>query len=224
MGMTLYHGSDKVIEKPELGLGYANNDYGRGFYCTRNLELAKEWACRTPADGFANEYSLDQNGLRVLNLEDGFHVLNWLAVLLENRIFDLSSPVSRDARAYILENFLPEYRDYDVIIGYRADDSYFSFAKAFLNNTIPLFALSHAMRLGKLGLQVCLKSELAFSKLTYVGMVPASGSEYYVKRTQRDRKAREDYFRMLDEVQSENAVYVMDIVRQKWGNDDERLF
>ena len=49
--------------------------------------------------------------------------------------------------------------EYDVIIGYRADDSYFSFAKDFINNTISVEQLAEAMRLGELGIQIVLKSE-----------------------------------------------------------------
>ncbi|MBR2627880.1 MAG: DUF3990 domain-containing protein, partial [Peptococcaceae bacterium] len=40
------------------------------------------------------------------------------------------------------------------MIGYRADDSYFSFANAFLNNTLSLRQLEKAMMLGKHGEQV----------------------------------------------------------------------
>lgn len=222
--ITIYHGSTKIITKPELGLGQANNDYGQGFYCTQDLELAKEWACRTPHNGFANIYSLDTAGLRILNLEDGYHVLNWLAILLENRLFDISNPVARDVKAYILDTYLPPYRDYDVIIGFRADDSYFSFAKAFLNNSIPLSVLSEAMKLGKLGFQICLKSELAFSKLTYVGMENADGEEYFAKRMIRDKHARSEYIKSLENTKSADAVFAIDIYRNHWSNEDARLF
>ena len=43
--MILYHGSDSIVKSPEYGKGKFYNDYGRGFYCTENKELAKEWAC-----------------------------------------------------------------------------------------------------------------------------------------------------------------------------------
>ena len=46
--MTLYHGSLDLIKKPVFGYGKTNNDYGLGFYCTQNLELAKEWAAQAP--------------------------------------------------------------------------------------------------------------------------------------------------------------------------------
>lgn len=65
------------------------------------------------------------------------------------------------------------YENYDVIIGYRADDSYFSFASAFLNNTISLAQLERAMFLGKLGEQVVLKSERAFSQLHFEESISA---------------------------------------------------
>ena len=44
MKKILYHGSEFLIEKPEFGKGARHNDYGRGFYCAENIELAREWA------------------------------------------------------------------------------------------------------------------------------------------------------------------------------------
>ena len=49
--LVLYHGSPGIIEKPVFGKGKAYNDYGRGFYCTEHIELAKEWACTEGTDG-----------------------------------------------------------------------------------------------------------------------------------------------------------------------------
>ena len=57
--MILYHGSEKIIDAPEFGKGNSHNDYGRGFYCTENEELAKEWACSNNNNGFANKYEFD---------------------------------------------------------------------------------------------------------------------------------------------------------------------
>lgn len=45
--ITLFHGSPYESVTPEYGLGNDKHDYGRGFYLTANVELAKEWAvCR----------------------------------------------------------------------------------------------------------------------------------------------------------------------------------
>lgn len=222
--VLLYHGSTKVIEKPELWIGNPKNDYGLGFYCTENQELAKEWASTEASDGFANSYELDLYGLRILYLnKKPYHILNWLAILLKNRTFLLSQGLPIDARDYIFENFLPKYEDYDVIVGYRADDSYFSFANAFLNNTISLEQLREAMYLGKLGEQVVIKSQKAFNALKYLGSEPVASSQYYPKRQARDCQARNDFQRMKSQVSSADAIYMIDILRQKWTNNDARL-
>ena len=44
MFMTLYHGSPTIVRKPLFGFGKPYNDYGQGFYCTKSLDLAKEWS------------------------------------------------------------------------------------------------------------------------------------------------------------------------------------
>lgn len=223
--MELFHGSSSIIEIPAFGKGNAKNDYGLGFYCTENIELAKEWACKTPDDGFANRYSIDLSELDILNLASGdWHILNWMAILLENRSFEISNPVAKDAKDYIIQTFMPDYKDKDIIIGYRADDSYFSFAKAFLNGGIPLKALAEALKLGKLGEQICVKSRKAFDRIQFVDAEMADGQQYYIRRTVRDTKAREDYLKLLGlSVRDKDSIYILDILRQEWKNDDERL-
>ncbi len=223
MKATLYHGSVKMIEHPVFGYGNARNDYGPGLYCTEHIDLAKEWACTENKDGFANEYELEADGLKVLDLSDKkYHVLNWLAVLLENRTFVLDQGLPVVAKNYILETFLPEYKDADVIKGYRADDSYFSFAAAFLNNTISLEQLGRAMKLGELGEQIVLKSKKAFGQIRFVNAVVAENEVYYPKKSARDRSAREK-FRKDKERHPLEGNYVIDIVRNKWDNNDARL-
>ena len=221
---TLYHGSTLIIKRPVYGKGNPENDYGLGFYCTREQELAKEWACAEEDDGFANRYQLETDGLSCLHLNsDGYHILNWLAILLENRRFDLSSPVAVRARQYILDTFLPDYKGYDLIEGYRADDSYFSFSRAFLANGITLEQLRRAMHLGKLGEQVVLRTPAAFEAVSFVEAVPVDASIYHVRRLSRDRNAREDYRKMLTETSAGTETYVSTIVNEKWNNDDPRL-
>ena len=66
--ITLYHGSEQIVESPTFGLGKQNNDFGLGFYCTESEELAKEWAVSSLRNGFVNRYSLDTEYLKILNL------------------------------------------------------------------------------------------------------------------------------------------------------------
>ena len=219
----IYHGSQNIIEVPEFGKGNPFNDYGLGFYCTENQELAKEWASSDDRDGYANAYEIEFDGLSVLDLSEGHHILNWLAVLVENRTFDLTAGFAAAAKEYVMQTFMPDYKAYDIMIGYRADDSYFSFAKDFLNNTISLEALSHAMKLGKLGEQVVMKSVTAFESLRFLGAESVRNEMYYPKKVMRDSSAREEYRGIRSASDPIEGTYMKDIIRDRWQNDDERL-
>lgn len=222
--IEIFHGSGKIIIKPEFGVGNPKNDYGLGFYCTKSLELAKEWASTEGCDGFANKYEIDTTSLSVLNLNSSsYNILNWLAILLDNRTFETKTPLAKRAKEYLLENFLPDYKRYDIIVGYRADDSYFSFSKSFLDNGISLEQLNRAMHLGKLGQQFVIKSERAFEKIKYIESIPSENQLYYPKRSLRDNKAREEFYQMLKETPVDNAQYVIDILRDKIKEDGLRL-
>lgn len=119
--LIIYHGSQQIVEAPKFGIGKKYNDYGQGFYCTENIRLAKEWACPVKNDGYSNKYRLSLDGMNILYLTKGdFNILNWLAILLAHRKFDINSPVSNNAREFILNRFMPDTTDVDVMIGYRA--------------------------------------------------------------------------------------------------------
>ena len=222
--ITIFHGSPKIIEKPIFGEGNPSNDYGLGFYCTESIELAKEWACSVETDGYANQYRLKVDNLTILSLTGGnYNILNWLFVLLENRKFRIGGDIAKQAKEYIFENFKVDYKSYDVIRGYRADDSYFSFANAFLNNTISVAQLEKAMVLGKLGEQIVLMSEKAFSELEFVNAELAPKEIYLPKKIDRDTTAREDFKKEKDRGSLLSEKYILDIMREGWKNDDQRL-
>ena len=215
----LFHGSVSVLEHPVFGKGKAYNDYGLGFYCTEHVELAKEWACASNKDGYANHYQLDMEGLSVLYLNGAeYNILNWLAILLENRKFNVAEGLPQRAKDYLLNNFMVDYKNYDVIVGYRADDSYFSYASDFVNNTLSLNDLSEAMRLGKLGEQVVLKSKRAFEALTFVEAIEADREAYYAKYKLRDEEARNKYRQIAAQPMAEEETYMIDIIRNNWKN------
>ena len=221
--LVLYHGSPEIIEKPIYGKGKAYNDYGKGFYCTENLELAKEWACTEGVDGYANQYEIETDNLRILNLSaDEYTILHWLALLMTYRKLRLSTPVMKRGAEWLKEHFLVDIDDYDAIIGYRADDSYFAFARAFVNNEISLGQLSHAMRLGKLGEQFVLKSPKAFESIKFVSYKSADNTVYYARRKVRDDEARAGFFAELEK-EDIDGLYMRDIIREEVKADDPRL-
>lgn len=221
--IILYHGSPVIVERPVFGKGKAYNDYGRGFYCTENLELAKEWACTEGTDGYANRYEIETDGLRILNLSsEEYTILNWLAILMMNRKGRLSTPVAKRGREYLVQHFLPDYQDSDAIVGYRADDSYFSFARSFVSNEISLKQLGYAIRLGKPGEQFVLKSEKAFDRIRFIDYTVADNTVYYAKRKVRDDEARTAFQKELEN-EDMDGIFIRDIIREEMKPNDPRL-
>lgn len=221
--MKLYHGSTIQVQKPQFGFGKSTNDYGRGFYCTESLDLAKEWACPAKSDGFANIYEIDLEDLRILDLNaQGRGILEWLSVLITNRPVRLESPMQNEAVEWLKAHFAVSLSGYDIVRGYRADDSYFGFVRSFLENGISLSQLSKAMRLGNLGEQVMIKSKKAFDRLKFVGAEIAPWTTYYVRRQRRDENARADFHKETS-VGSSDGLYMIDILRNKMERNDARL-
>ena len=220
--ITIYHGSEQIVEVPTFDKGKKNNDFGLGFYCTESDDLAKEWAVSSLRNGFSNRYTLDTEYLNILNLNSpDYTILNWIAVLVEHRLFSIKTPVARRAKRYLIENFGVNVNAFDLITGYRADDSYFDYAESFLNNGISVEQLARAMRLGKLGEQIVIKSKFAFSRLHYEGFDIAEKEQYYVLRKARDDEANQLYFEMLEE--EIDGLYIQDIMRGGIKNDDSRI-
>ena len=196
--LVLYHGSRRVVSKPQIELCRPNNDYGRGFYCTESAELAKEWACQEGHDGFANKYSIETAELQLVDLNSPqFNILNWLAVLLDNRLINAMSPTMAAASQWLKEGFSVDLANADIVKGYRADDSYFGFARAFLRNEISLEQLSKAMHLGKLGEQYMIKSPAAFEAMKHLESLPADSNVYWPLRGKRDIEARTGFSQMI---------------------------
>ena len=208
----LYHGSACKIQTPEYGFGNLYNDFGRGFYCTKDIELAKEWASGENLSGYVNKYKIDLNNLKILNLfDEKYNILHWLALLLNYRSFNPKSAIAKKGKDYLLNNYLIDINKYDLIIGYRADDSYFTFAKDFLNNIINIKQLDAAMKLGDLKEQYVLISKKSFTKIKFISSEKVDNTIYYKKRKMRDDNARNNYYELQNSIDT-NGIYIRDII------------
>lgn len=198
--IILYHGSPNKVVVPQFGFGEGKHDYGKGFYLTENIELAKEWAVCRPDEmnGWVHKYELETDDLRILDFQE-HNILFWLAELMKHR--DAS-----DSRRYkvLSKKFIDEYgidtSEYDVIKGWRANASYFYIAKEFVRDNIDIEILEELLSLGGLGIQYCIKSELAYSKLTEVddGLISVDYSEFNEKYNERDIIARKKMRELVD--------------------------
>ena len=211
--VQLYHGSSKDNLVPQWGSGKSNNDYGKGFYLTPDKELAKEWAMvfyNTSKIGYCYSYKIDITNLVVLDLTK-CSLENWIAELLVNRKVDLKYEVTKDRLTNFIRMFKLDTSKTDIIIGYRADDSYFRYAEDFINGLIYKETLEKAMKLGNLGIQVFLKSKESFNRL--VSMQKESvDSEYFSLYIKRDSEARELY-KEIKTSQTSKKVTIDDILR-----------
>lgn len=222
--LFIYHGSEITVKNPQFGYGNSHNDYGLGFYCTEDVELAKEWSVSDVKDGYANKYELNMNGLTYLDLSNKeYNVLHWITILLNNRIFTLKNDITKEGKKYLTENFSIPYDNYDIIKGYRADDSYFSYAEAFLNNTISCQRLSEALKLGNLGEQIVIKSKKVFDSIRFLGYEIAQSDIYYPLRKQRNEKARLEFLSNKRGSFDIDALYLSDIIRDGVSRDDPRI-
>ena len=222
MKKIIYHGSINKIEKPVYGYGKVHNDYGLCFYCTEDIELAKEWSVDQNNNGYVNEYEIEMDGLEILDLSK-YEPLYWLAILLANRTFNPKSPLAIEAKQYLLENYLLDITQYDIIVGYRADDSYFAFANDFINGAISYRQLCQAIKLGDLGMQIAIKSQLAFSRIKYIRSCIVDKDQYYPLKNNRDLKARKTYFDSRNNKRTKGDIYITNILDEWFKEDDSRL-
>ncbi len=222
--MIVYHGSDHIIECPKYELGIPTNDFGKGFYMTEDEDLAKEYAVRFGKNGYLNKYDLDISDLKLINLMKGkYTVLNWLALILQNREMSMKSPIGVAAKKYIVDNFEVGTKGYDVVISYRAEDSYFDFIEKFLENSISLKELNKALKFGKLKTQFVLTSKKAVESLKFEGSEVCLKQDCYPKKLNRDNQTRLEFEKYSSKKFDLNDIYMIDILREEMKNDDTRI-
>lgn len=204
--IILYHGTPERSVTPAFGLGNEKHDYGKGFYLTENPDLAKEWAVCRPSEhnGWLHKYEFDTDGLKILDFEQQ-DVLSWLAELMKHRD-------AADSKRYrmLAKKFIAKYgvdtSQFDAIKGWRANASYFFIAKEFVRDNIDVSILEKLLFLGGLGIQYCIKSEKAFSRLKEIpeSLLLVDYAEFNAKYNKRDIEARKNMRRLVDS--DENRV------------------
>lgn len=166
MVTRLYHGSQNAEVKPVYGLGDARHDFGKGFYLTDSPALAREWSVYRPGaqDGWVHAFDLDMDGLSVMDFRAEGRVFAWVAELMKHRDADESAAYRRRAPSFI-EKFGVETETSDVVIGWRADASYFYIVKAFVRGEVDADCLPALLKLGGFGVQYVVKSPAAYAQL-----------------------------------------------------------
>lgn len=214
MERFIYHGSEFIIEKPEYLKGNTHNDYGLGFYCCSSRDLAKEWAAKRSGHGYINKYKIRDDRLKILDLtkEPFNNVLYWVALLMHNRELssDLKNNYPRELK-YLEDKYLIDLSNYDIVIGFRADDSYFRFPEAFIRSEITLESLNKIFQAGELGKQYVLISKRAFNLIRFLGYEEAyeeSRRDYYSRKNVADKVFTD----LLNEDRYSKGIRLRDLV------------
>ena len=142
--MILYHGSNQVIDKPDLLHSRANVDFGRGFYTTPLREQAEKWAARYTfrgQDAVLSRSTLDEKALQTAKvLSFDAYTEEWLDFILHCRQGQDTS-------------------DYDIVIGGVANDKVFNTVELYSDGLIDKNEAIKRLRYEKPNLQICLRTQ-----------------------------------------------------------------
>ena len=213
--MKLYYGSKTYLQTPSFGEGNPNNDYGLGFYMSDNFSMAKLWASQYEDGGYAITYDCNLSGLSILKLDSATEedVLRWITLLVKHRFSYQQKIRYKDVIDWMINHFDVQISQYDMVIGYRADDSYFNYSIGFVAGEISLQTLLKAMKLGKLGLQYVLISKQSFRRIQFVDATIINYSDDY--STFR-RKTLDEYHELLNQEDRFNNTFIGELMK-KYG-------
>jgi len=152
--MILYHGSYKVIEKPDLSFSRIKTDFGRGFYLTPIKAQAQNWAQRFLHEHGTTVISIydflpkpdDKLPLDIKILEFDDHNPEWLDFITACR---LGKPVDID---------------WELVIGGVANDKVFDTLQLYFDGLIGAQEAIGRLKFSKPNLQYCFKSQTLIDK------------------------------------------------------------
>ncbi len=220
MEKRIYHGSSRIVRTPAFGTGRPYNDFGLGFYCTEYPQYAAEWAVEPGRNGFVSAYSIDTDGLRIINLcSSQYNPLYWLGLLFNYREFDMSSDTAYRAQDYISRFFSVDHQACDCIIGYRADNRCFMLAQDFLDAKLSYMSFRNAIINDDSNRQFVLKSNRAFDRISFTGYEPALSEDVFPVRRSREINS----LKSIRQSAGEFDFFISDLIAEEVRPYDVRL-
>lgn len=216
--MIFYHGSKEIINVPTVKGSNPENDYGSSFYLTKDIEAAKSWACRNNKVGVINKFMVKETTykrLKILDLTDKtkYSVLNWLAILLKFRKVSTEFKKNNKIIFEWIDKYYIDVNDFDIVIGYRADDAYFRFPISFINGEISLEDLEEVYELGDLGIQYAFMSKRAIKSLEFLESIKCE-STYIGTYFNVAVKGSNSFNEILSKPKDLNKKYILDLMRE----------
>ncbi len=161
--IKLYHGTDSFFERPSLSMCRPFKDFGRGFYLTPDLAVAKRMAERCAersdwqgAPKYVYVHDFDETDLSTFNVKHFTHVVD--------ETFARFVMANRQMRSKAMDH----NRDnrYDIVIGPIADDKMGVLFRRFEDGEVTIEYLVNKLKFKKLSMQYSFHTVRALSKLT----------------------------------------------------------
>lgn len=144
----IYHGSQQIVEYPEIRPTKYCKDFACGFYCTFLQEQAIRWATRYPVTGYVNEFIYNENPeLHIKRFE--VMTEEWLDFIAACRN--------------------GENHDFDIVEGPMANDTIFNYVQDFVDKKISREAFWALAKFKKPTHQISFHTPAALSILTFKG-------------------------------------------------------
>ena len=143
----LYHGSQTIVELPEIRPSRFYKDFHLGFYCTLLFKQAKRWAIRFSGQGKISEYLYrPDSSLQILKFPEMTE--EWLDFVVSCR------------------TGVPHF--YDIVEGPMADDTIFNYVQNFVDGKISRSAFWELVKFKHPTHQICFHTPLSLTKLQFL--------------------------------------------------------
>lgn len=147
--MIVFHGSNKIVEKPNVQFSKNYLDFGKGFYVTSFKEQAERWALRKASrygeNPMVNIYELNENLSNYNVLKFNNESEKWLDFVCSCR------------------NGSDEYKKFDIIIGNVADDDVFKTVDMYFQGLWDKQKVLKELTYYKMNDQICIVNQEVLS-------------------------------------------------------------
>lgn len=198
--IILYHGTASIFDIPDISYSREDIDFGVGFYCTEDLEMAKMWAAHKKRS-IVNVYELDLSNLNIYHFKADEE---WLAFIQGNRMWDK----------------IEDYSSYDILMGPTADDKLFTTLNRYMDGEYTAEMAIAIINIMGYNNQVVLKNKKAIQQIKYKNRILISNEEKITlkQKSSFNYKIRmKDELKILKEIRQKN-----ELAKANKNNDRER--
>lgn len=146
--VKIYHGSDVVVEKPEVMQSNRLLDFGIGFYTTSNKEQAGRWAEKVSLRNDTSKKRLSVYNLDIEKAKDKLNIIEFISV--DEKWLDFIT-LNRRGKEIAEE--------YDIVMGPVADDNVYLTVKLFETGVLDKEEALKRLKVEKLFNQILFHTE-----------------------------------------------------------------